>query len=79
MITGTYPFDCKENDINKLFRIIQNTQPKFPDHLQGTNIQDLIFQLLRKVPEDRITIQQIKNHIWITNNGKEPPIPDIEV
>jgi serine/threonine protein kinase len=56
MATGKYPFDCKGNDYQKLFKIIQNNQPRFPAHLEGTTLQDLILKLLMKVPEDRITI-----------------------
>ena len=38
----------------------------------GTPLHDLICRLLRKQPEDRITLAQIKEHPWITKNGMEP-------
>ena len=78
MATGKYPFDCKGNDYQKLFKMIQNSQPKFPAHLEGSTLQDLILKLLMKVPEDRITIEEIKRHPWITCNGTEPPIPELD-
>ena len=38
----------------------------------GTPLYDLIRRLLRKQPEDRITLAEIKVHPWITKDGTEP-------
>jgi [calcium/calmodulin-dependent protein kinase] kinase len=35
-------------------------------------LEDLIKKILIKDPEKRYTIAEIKQHPWITNNGKEP-------
>ena len=41
-------------------------------------LHDLICRLLKKKPEDRITLAQIKEHIWITKGGTEP-LEDVNV
>lgn len=76
MATGKYPF--KSDIYSTLQKMIQTEQPQYPEHLEGTDLKDLIQQLLAKVPEDRITIQEIKNHKWVTDNGEEGPIPDLD-
>lgn len=44
----------------------------------GTSLHDLICRLLKKQPEDRINLAQIKDHPWITKNGAEP-LEDVDV
>ena len=44
MATGEYPFVSSE--YQKLFRLIQTTEPEYPDYLQGTQLLDLIKKFL---------------------------------
>ena len=41
----------------------------YPDYFSN-EIRDLLGKLIRRYPEDRITIQEIKNHPWIVKNAK---------
>lgn len=54
MATGKYPFVANEH--TKLYRLIQFTDPTYPAKLDGTPLLDLIVELLKKTPEDRITL-----------------------
>ena len=72
MAVGHYPFVASGNNFDKLHHLIQKTEPEYPEALLGTPIHDLITKLLKKLPDERITIAQIKEHPWITKNGEEP-------
>lgn len=76
MATGKYPFASSE--YSKLYRLIQNTEPDYPAEMLGTPLHDLICRLLKKLPDDRIRINEIKNHPWITKNGTEP-LQDVDM
>ena len=54
MATGKYPFNANEH--TKLYRLIQTTEPEYPEEMLETPLHDLIKKLLIKQPEDRITI-----------------------
>ena len=58
MATGKYPFVSTEHQ--KLYRLIQTTEPEYPAEMVNTPLHDLICRLLKKQPEDRITIALIK-------------------
>jgi len=70
MATGKYPFESSEH--SKLYLLIQTTEPDYPPELVNTPMHDLICKLLKKAAEDRITIEQVKKHTWITKGGTEP-------
>ncbi|KAJ3021058.1 hypothetical protein HKX48_009303 [Thoreauomyces humboldtii] len=38
----------------------------------STELQDLLAQMLKKDPDERITLQNVKEHPWITNKGTDP-------
>ena len=76
MATGKYPFVSSNH--TQLYRMIQNTEPEYPPEMLNTSLHDLISKLLNKNSEDRISIDQIKQHPWITNNGTEP-LQDVDV
>ena len=40
----------------------------FPEHLSA-EVCDLISRMLVKNPEERISLEEIKAHPWITNNA----------
>ncbi|CEP10213.1 hypothetical protein [Parasitella parasitica] len=38
----------------------------------SNNLVDLLQKILEKNPDARITMHNIRNHAWVTNNGQEP-------
>jgi serine/threonine protein kinase len=74
MCTGRYPF--VSNDYNKLFNLIQFQELELPKHLIGTSLGALMLGILKKKPEERLTLDEIKVHPWLTKNGELGPIED---
>lgn len=62
--TGKYPFEG--DNIYKLFENIGRGEFTIPEELEG-NICTLIKGMLKKDPNERFTLQQVKNHrfVWI--------------
>ncbi|XP_033126800.1 calcium/calmodulin-dependent protein kinase kinase 2-like [Anneissia japonica] len=56
------------------------TQPlSFPDRPAiSQELMDLIERMLEKDPEKRITLPEIKEHEWVTVNGEEPMLSEVE-
>ena len=67
MVCGYLPFEGENNKI--LFKSIVECNPEIPDYL-NEDTQDLIGAILRAEPDDRITIDEIKNHDFYLR-GKE--------
>ncbi|KAL0277881.1 UNVERIFIED_CONTAM: hypothetical protein PYX00_005004 [Menopon gallinae] len=65
--TGKYPFEG--DNVYKLFENIGRGEFTIPDELEG-NICSLIRGMLHKDPDERFTLQQVKNHSWVL--GKPP-------
>lgn len=57
--TGKYPFEG--DNVYKLFENIGKGEFTIPDELEG-NICSLIQGMLQKDPDERFTLQQVKNH-----------------
>ena len=72
MLTGNYPYTLENNNYKKLHADIAKKEPEYPENLLGTPVHDLMIELLRKKPEERISIAEIKQHPWITKDGAEP-------
>lgn len=73
MVTGELPFN---GDQAQLFEAITKKEPDYTkvcNHL----LRDLISEMLKKSPEQRITIDKIKNHPWIANNNIYHLVVDI--
>ena len=68
LIYGKIPF---KGPIICMFADIIN-KPIIFDKIEDVYLEDLLKKLLEKDPEKRITIDQLKKHTWITNNGKLP-------
>ncbi|KAH0787863.1 CAMK family protein kinase [Histomonas meleagridis] len=62
MVTGKLPFYDK--DMKVMLRKIISEQPTFPETI-SFNCQQLIRQMLLKLPQDRIKLSMIKEHPWI--------------
>ncbi|KAJ3394194.1 hypothetical protein HDU84_009514 [Entophlyctis sp. JEL0112] len=71
MVRGTLPF--KGDSIVDLYDQIKCSTP--PIELMSSNLADLIGRLLDKSPDTRITMDEIRDHPWITNNSADPLIP----
>lgn len=67
--TGKYPFDGE--NIYRLIDNISKGQFTIPDDLEET-LQDLLTGMLRKDPNQRFTLKQIKDHPWFRR--RHPPI-----
>ncbi|CDW87678.1 protein kinase domain containing protein [Stylonychia lemnae] len=74
MIFKKHPF--VSNLLPDLFRKIQTQQIVYPFELDAS-LQDLLTQCLTKNPENRISIEKIKKHPWMTDNGADP-MPELE-
>jgi 5'-AMP-activated protein kinase catalytic alpha subunit len=64
LLTGTLPFD--EKQIPKLYQKIRECKYILPQILSDS-AKDLIFRMLQKDPMNRITIPEIKQHKWFSN------------
>ena len=65
MVTGLYPF--AGNSHKELFQQIMYSEPQFPSFLSPL-LRDLIQSLLKKDPSERMTIDELEVHPWITNS-----------
>jgi serine/threonine protein kinase len=63
MMTGKYPFSS--SNTKKLFSIILNGPPKLDASQLSPELFDLISKILVKDPNERLTIPQMKDHIWL--------------
>lgn len=67
LVTGKMPF--YDMNITKLGMKIVYTEPDFPSDLSD-NLSDLLSKLLAKDPKDRLTIEEIYQHPWLTHELK---------
>ncbi|NXW10429.1 KKCC1 kinase, partial [Fregetta grallaria] len=52
---------------------IKNKPVEFPEEAQiSEELKELILHMLDKNPETRITVPEIKVHLWLTKGGEEP-------
>ena len=72
LVTGRIPWDGTGSIIG-VQAAIRNEPLKFPEKLViSEDLRDLISRMLNKNPVERITLSEIKEHIWLTNCGAEP-------
>jgi len=62
-LVGKPPFEAESN--NDTYRRITKVDLRFPAHL-STEAKDLISRLLRKEPSDRLCLEEVAAHPWIT-------------
>jgi calcium/calmodulin-dependent protein kinase kinase 2 len=61
------------NSIPVLYEQIKNNEITFPTTIKTSDeLKDLIGAMLIKNPENRINLDQLKEHTWITKNGTYP-------
>ncbi|KAK6152713.1 hypothetical protein DH2020_012352 [Rehmannia glutinosa] len=71
MLVGSYPFEDPENpkDFRKTIQRVLNVQYSIPEHVViSEECQHLISRIFVADPEQRITIPEIKNHVWFLKN-----------
>jgi serine/threonine protein kinase len=70
MLTGSFPFcDPERTTYEQLVRNVRNFCLTFPEGV-SSDAQDLMKRLLAK--ENRITIQEIRKHPWVTYSKQDP-------
>ncbi|KAM7310901.1 calcium/calmodulin-dependent protein kinase kinase 2 [Ixodes scapularis] len=75
-VVGNVPFH--DPSVLILYNKIRNQPLLFPDSPQvSPPLQDLISGMLRKDPEERLTVPEIKAHPWVTQ-GATCPMPSEE-
>ena len=68
LCSGETPFNAKTN--NAVFHNIKTFKMKpYPDYF-SKEVKDLIDKLIKKSPQERISIKEIRNHPWIVKNAK---------
>jgi len=67
-LVGKPPFEAENN--NETYRRITRVDLKFPPHVSD-GAKDLIAQLLKKNPEQRISLDKVLEHPWILEHN--PP------
>ncbi|KAL1558909.1 Serine/threonine-protein kinase sapk10 [Salvia divinorum] len=71
MLVGTYPFEDPENpkDYRKTIQRVINVQYSIPEHVNiSAECLHLISRIFVGDPAQRITIPEIKNHVWFLKN-----------
>ncbi|XP_034181114.2 uncharacterized protein LOC117604773 isoform X1 [Osmia lignaria lignaria] len=72
LVTGRVPWDGAGSIIGVQAAV--RTEPlKFPEKpVLSKNLRELISKMLDKDPENRISLSEVKEHPWLTNDGAEP-------
>ncbi|KAK3555329.1 hypothetical protein QTP86_014927 [Hemibagrus guttatus] len=74
-VFGVCPF--MDERILSLHQKIKTQPVELPEHADvSDDLKDLLFKMLDKNPENRITVPQIKVHSWVTRHGAEPLPPE---
>ncbi|XP_056009240.1 calcium/calmodulin-dependent protein kinase kinase 1-like isoform X3 [Ostrea edulis] len=69
-VIGRCPFE--DEFPLSLHKKIMNDPVKFPEKpVVSEKLKDLILKMLDKIPDTRITLPEIKEHPWVTRDGKE--------
>ena len=68
MLCGYLPFEDPNTD--KLYKKILNCEYSFPSYIKY-EAKDLIQKILNTNPEQRYTLQQIREHPWFVDNLKK--------
>ncbi|XP_043288873.1 uncharacterized protein [Venturia canescens] len=72
LVTGKLPWDGSGSIIG-VQAAIRSEQLRFPEKpCLSEDLYHLISEMLAKDPTKRINLVDIKEHRWVTNNGKEP-------
>ncbi|XP_060528996.1 serine/threonine-protein kinase STK11 isoform X2 [Cylas formicarius] len=79
LVTGKYPFEG--DNIYRLFENIGRGEFTIPGEIEDP-LRHLLFEMLKKDPQERYTLQQIRQHPWFIRKpptiGYEVPIPPLK-
>jgi len=67
-LVGKPPFEAQSNQ--DTYRRIVNIDLRFPPHV-SSQARDLVSRLLRKNPADRIALEDVLAHPWISQQSKK--------
>ncbi|KAL9591150.1 MAG: hypothetical protein Q9203_000021 [Teloschistes exilis] len=71
---GKIPFE--KPGVLQLYESIRNDPLRInPDPACTDSFRDLIIRLLKKDPKKRITMEELREHPWVTKNGDDPLLP----
>jgi len=77
LVFGKIPFE--DDNVLALYNKIRTQKVQIPETDDvSAELEDLLQQMLKKKPEDRITLQQIKEHDWVTCYGVYPMLQEEE-
>ncbi|KAJ3086991.1 hypothetical protein HK102_012030 [Quaeritorhiza haematococci] len=71
LVCGYLPFD--DRHVSRMFTLILSGKYKFPEFVTE-EFKDLITKILKVKPEQRATLEQIRDHPWVNANGKLPKV-----
>ncbi|PSN71063.1 Pkinase-domain-containing protein [Corynespora cassiicola Philippines] len=75
LMFGRIPFE--KHGMIELYQSIRMDRPEFEVEV-NEDFKDLILRLLQKDPEKRITMEEIREHPWVTRKGTDPLLPTSE-
>merc|ERR1712106_1267634 len=77
LVFGKIPFE--DTNILSLYNKIRVQPVQLPDSEDiSTELADLLMKMLKKDPEERITLKDIKNHDWVTGYAVYPMMDEDE-
>lgn len=71
-LCGRPPFESPKGEAQDTYRRIRNCEVEFPEMVSPL-AQDLIRKILKREPEERATLDQIKNHPWMLKYNRPAP------
>ncbi|KAF2273190.1 Pkinase-domain-containing protein [Westerdykella ornata] len=75
LLFGRIPFE--KTNMLELYHAIREDDLEIPSTC-GDDLKDLLLRLLEKIPEKRITMDQLREHPWVTLKGTDPLLPTSE-
>ncbi|KAL6160310.1 hypothetical protein ACJBU6_01654 [Exserohilum turcicum] len=75
LLFGRIPFE--KHGMIELYQSIRLDPIEF-DTECGDDLKDLLLRLMEKDPQKRITMEQIREHPWVTRQGTDPLLPKSE-
>ncbi|KAI0437166.1 kinase-like domain-containing protein [Xylaria telfairii] len=72
---GELPFNG--NSVLDMYKAIRDDPVSLPDE-EDPDFVDLITRILDKNNSTRITLPEIRNHPWVTKNGNDPLLSEVE-
>lgn len=76
MLCGFLPFE--DQNTSELYKKIVSSPLKLPDHL-SENSKNILNGMLEKNPENRLTIPEIRKHLFCVLNSNQPILKGVKV